>query len=88
MLKKGLEIWGFKESDADPCVFIKQNGDGFKSVAGDASTLSIDGIDPKGGLSIWNYDATNLQIDRDAVSSTNTRKAASASYIAGGTVIK
>ena len=35
-----------------------------------------------------NDDATNLQIDRDAVSSTNTLKAASASDIAGGTVIK
>ena len=49
MLKKGLKIRGFKESVADPCVFIKQNGDGFKAVSGDTSTLSSDGIDP-GGL--------------------------------------
>ena len=44
MLKKGLEIRGFKDSVADPCVFIKQNGDGFKAVAGDTSTLSSNGI--------------------------------------------
>ena len=35
MLKKGLEVRGFKESVADPCAFIKQNVDGFKAVAGD-----------------------------------------------------
>ena len=35
MLKKGLEIRGFKESVADPCLFIKQDEDGFKAVAGD-----------------------------------------------------
>ena len=52
MLKKGLEIQGFKESVADPCLFIKQNGDGFKDFTGDASTLSSDGIDPRGGSSI------------------------------------
>ena len=88
MLKKGLEIRGFKESVADPCVLIKQNGDGFKAAAGDISTLSSDGIDPRGGSYICNNDVTNLQIDRDAVSSTNTLKAASASDISGGTVIK
>ena len=88
MLNKGLEIWGFKESVADTCVIIKQNGYGFKAVAGDTSTLSSKGIYPRGGSSIWNDDATNLQIDRDTVSSTNTLKAASASDIAGGTVIK
>ena len=33
-------------------------------------------------------DASNPKIDKDAVSSTNTFKAASDSYIAGGTVIK
>ena len=88
MLKKGLEIWGFKESVACLCVFIKQNGDGFKAVAGDTSTLSSNRIDPRGGSHICNDDATNLQIARDAVSSTNTFKAASASDIAGGTAIK
>ena len=88
MLKKGLEIWGFKDSVADPFVFIKQNGYGFKAVAGYTSTLSSEGIDPRGGLYICNNNATNLQIDRDTVSSNNTLKAASASYIAGGTVIK
>ena len=54
----------------------------------DTSTLSSDGIDPRGGSSISNDDAANPQIDRDAVSSTNTLKAASTSDIAGGTVIK
>ena len=88
MLNKGLEIRGFKESVADPCVFIKQNGDVFKAVAGDTSTLNSDGIDTRGGSSICNDYANNLKIDRDAVSSNNTLKAASASYIAGGTVIK
>ena len=88
MLKKGLEFRGFKESVADPCVFIKQNRDVFKAVAGDASTLSSDDIDPRGGSSICNDDATNLQMDRYAVSSTNTLKAASSSDIVGGTVIK
>ena len=65
MLKKGLEIRGFKESVADPCLFIKPNGDGFKGVAGYTSTLSSDGIDPRGGSSICNNDVTNLKIDRD-----------------------
>ena len=88
MLKKGLEIRGFKESVTDPCAFIKQNGDGFKAVAGYESNLSSDGTDPRGSSYICNDDATNLKIDRDAVSSTNTLKAASASDTAGGTVIK
>ena len=35
MLNKVLGVQGFKESVSDPCVFIKQNGDGFKAVAGD-----------------------------------------------------
>ena len=85
MLRKGLEIRGFKESVADPCVFIKQNGDGFKAVTGDTSTSSRDVINPRGGSSICNDDAANPQIDRDAVSSTNTLSAASASDLAGGT---
>ena len=59
MLKKGLEMQGFKESVADPCVFLKQNGDGFQAVAGDTSTLSSDGIDPIGGSYICNDDAAN-----------------------------
>ena len=88
LLKKGLEIRGFKESVADPCVFIKQNGDGFKAVMEATSTLISDGIDPRGGSSISNDDAANTQIYRDAVSSSNTLKADSASDIAGGTVIK
>ena len=67
---------------------MKQNGDGFKAVTGDTSTLSSKGIDPRRGSSICNDDANNLQNDRYAVSSTNTLKAASASDIAGGTVIK
>ena len=73
---------------ADACVFIKQNGDGFKAVAGDKSTLSRDSIDPRGGSYICNNDANNLQIDIDAVSSTNTIKAAAASDITGGTMNK
>ena len=36
MLKKSLEIRGSKESVAYPCLFIKQNEDGFKAVAGGA----------------------------------------------------
>ena len=67
MLKKGLEIRGFKESVADRCVFIKQNGDGFEDFAGDTATLSSDGIDHRGGSSICNDCATKLKIDRDAV---------------------
>ena len=54
----------------------------------DTSTLSSNGIDPRGGSSIFNDDATNLKFYRDAVSGTNTLKAASASDISGGTVIK
>ena len=88
MLKRGLEILGFSESVADPCVFNTHNEDVFKAVAGDTSTLSSDGIDPRGGWSICNDDADNSQIDRDAVSSTNTLKSASASDIAGVTMIK
>ena len=56
MLKKGLEIRGFKESVTDPCVFIKQNGDGFKAVAGYESNLSSDGTDPRGISYICNDD--------------------------------
>ena len=82
MLRKGLEIRGFKELVPDPCVFIKQNGDGFKAVTGDTSISSSDVIKPRGCSSSCNYDVANPQFDRDAVSSTNNLSAASASDLA------
>ena len=69
MLKQGLTLRGFKESIADPCVFIKQNG---SNATGGTSTLSSDDTHPRGGTSVSSNDVTNPQIDGDAVSVTNT----------------